>query len=140
MSVTNHDRTYGHIDLSTGDKAPHVNRSYTLRTNIDGPMTWTFELPIPRTIDDALTPSDWDFVLGKFEEVEPLKTMSLVESIIVAGKLCGASVHEVQIEVGRQVAENLYRVFVLKQVAKGNKAWLRPSSMQTNRGGPNDGN
>jgi hypothetical protein len=130
-SKPNIDRTYGHIDLSTGLKAPHTLCGYSLFTRIeDGkPEEWKFEILIPTTIEEALGPSDWEFVLRKLDTRVDEATYSPIEAVIVTGKLAGVNSLAIQKKVGETVAQNLYRVFCEKQIQIGNKAWLVPPNM-----------
>jgi hypothetical protein len=144
-TARNHDRTFGHIDLSTGDEAPHVTRFYTLVTNLPEGFAgaevrrdWTFALRIPRTIDEALTAEDWEFVCRRMDTRDGFKP-SPVEYIIFTGKLKGVSSAILQRYIGEQVSEALYKMFVRHQIKAGNKAWLAPTSMQGKAGDPNGG-
>lgn len=57
------DRTYGHINTDTAEDAPHVERDYTLFTDLEDtgrPQEWTFRLRMPRYVADCLTSADWE--------------------------------------------------------------------------------
>lgn len=133
------DKTYGHIDLSTGEKAPHCYVPYALRTNLEDKgegEEWTFILYMPVAIRDRLNSGDWDFVLRKLDTRLSPEAYSPIEAVIVSAKMAGCTHEAVQRTVGRVVSENLYRIFVQKQIKAGNSAWLAPPSM-TKVGNPN---
>lgn len=129
------DRTYGHIDMQTGDDALHRDVFYTLVTNlpdssdIEHRQEWTFAFRIPVRILEVLGPEDVEFVLRKLDDREG-KSFSVLEAVIIAAKMTGATGQDVREEMTRLVAENVYRVFSMKQVKLGNKAWVVPSSLQ----------
>lgn len=148
-TARNHDRTYGHIDLTTGDEAPHVTRTYTLFTNLpegyggaEKRRAWPFSLRLPVTIDEALTSEDWEFVCRRMdsrsttpEGIRP----SPLEFIIFTAKMHKVSSAQLQRYIGEQVSEALYKRFCEYQIRQGNKAWLAPTSMQGKAGDPNGG-
>lgn len=135
------DRTYGHIDLSTGDAALHVDVAYVLFTNfpdargIEKRQEWKFVCRMPKTIFDALSSSDWEFVLRSLDTRPADKwALSPIEMTIALGRAAGKSIEQVQAKVSRNVEENLFRIFGQKQIKAGNKAWLVPRSLVKTRG------
>lgn len=141
-TARNHDRTFGHIDLETGDAAPHVVRHYTLITRLPEGYAgaelrreWTFAISMPVRIDQALTSEDWDLVCRRLD-TRVGDQLSPVEFIIFSGRLAGATSQQVQRKIGETVSEALYKCFVAYQIRHGNKAWLAPTSMQ-GKGNPN---
>jgi hypothetical protein len=131
----NIDRTYGHIDLTTGDDAVHVTIRYRLYTwfpteTKDNPrQEWAFFCRMPRTIADALTASDWDFVLRRLDTRPSVDELSPIENTILVARCAGMTIMDVQKKVSEVVETNLFRVFGHKQIKRGNKAWLVPSSL-----------
>jgi hypothetical protein len=141
-NARNHDRTYGHIDLSTGDEAAHVLCSYSVftsfptATNDHARQEWAFKCRMPRTVADALTSSDWDFVLRSLDTRPQPGTLSPIEATIFIAKCAGMSANAVQEKVSTVVEENLFKIFGRKQIKAGNKAWLVPRSL-VRTGNPN---
>ena len=131
----NIDRTYGHIDLSTGDTGMHVVRKFALKTRIpdhleiERPMEWEFAWSFPLTVVEALTSEDWDLVLERLQ-TRPSGGYSAIEMIVATAWAMGVPTEALLHKVGMTVAENLYRRFCERQIEAGNKAWIAPSSMQ----------
>jgi hypothetical protein len=132
----NHDRTYGHIDLETGDDAPQKNLTYSVFTNFPEPLfgiekrqEWRLNVTLPRAVAEQLTSSDWEMVLRKLDTREKGANLSVVEATILVGRAKGVDVNVVQQLIGDAVKKNLWRIFERKQIQAGNKAWLKPASL-----------
>lgn len=139
----NQDRTYGHIDLSTGAEgpfSPHVERRYSLFTSlpdqlgVEKRLEWKFAIRIPRTVDKTLNSEDWDVVLRRLDNRGADGGFSPLEFIVFTARLAGLSSNAVQLKIGREVGNNLYRRFVMHQIKAGRQAWLTPTSMQRVKG------
>lgn len=132
------DSTYGHIDLSTGDAAPHIVKKYELTTHFPNEHgdevadVWKFDLRMPVTVADTLDSEDWDIVLERLQTRDG-DYLSPVEAIIFSARCNGITPEQVIWKVGRTVSENLYRRFVEKRIQQGTAysklAWVAPSSM-----------
>lgn len=139
--TTNIDRTYGHIDLATGDNAPHITRRFTLNTKlpnfleVEVPEEWPFQIRIPIAVDKKLDSADWEMVCRKLDTRNG-ENLSIVEFVLATARIAAVLQPlenwsmRVQHKMCRLVAENLYRVFCEKQIEAGNKAWLVPTSLQ----------
>lgn len=138
------DRTYGHIDLATGNHAPHVIRSYTLFTNFptgfagaEQRQEWQFKISMPVAVSDRLSASDWDYVLRKLDTRPGSDRLSPIEEILFAGRMGGRSIEELQEKISAVVGMNLWRIFSQQQILRGDKAVAVPAMgrMRGNKNG-----
>lgn len=127
------DRTYGHIDVSTGDDAQHVTRTFTLFTDAFERLhqEWTFPIRLPVTIWEAMR-SDWSTIERKLDTRQG-SDYSVCEFVIASAYIMGGSPAAIQRQLQKMFADTLYRVFCEKQIAAGNKAWLAPGALQETR-------
>lgn len=134
----NHDRTFGLIDRSTGDDAPHRDRPYTLATMFPGEprQTWNFVLPVPQGIDSQLKSGDWEEILTLFQTKIGRSDLSPFERLVLYLRINGAPPGELMHGINKMVARALYNKFVARQMREGNKAWIAPRSMTQTRGEP----
>lgn len=133
----NHDRTFGHIDRSTGDASPHVEKKYTLQTHFEGELVelWSFFLPMPVRIADALSSADWEETLVLFQRKMP-NGLSAFESLLLYLRVQGKSPEDVRKGINSMVGRALYHKFVMRQIKEGNRAWIAPTGLSGSVGEP----
>lgn len=132
----NQDRTYGHINLATGNEAPHVVKWATVYTRLEQKpgrgevrQEWSFGIRLPMEIADALESADWELVCRRLDTRVGDK-LSPIEAVIVSALMWGADSHQMQQTVCQHIAQNLYRIYCFKQRKAGNSAWLAPTAME----------
>lgn len=138
MSRRNHDRTYGLIDRSTGDDAPHRDHAYTLTTHFPGEsrQNWNFILPVPEGVDAVVKQSDWEEILELFQTKRGRMNLSPFEVLVLCLRADNQPPSVLIHTINKTVARALYNKFVRHQMKDGNRAWIAPTSMTQTKGEP----
>lgn len=116
-----------HFDAST-------NEAYRLRVIDFRCMGQRFRmaLQIPQTILDSLTSADFDEMKARARQLLPDKAAKMLASQAVA--LAPMSIEQMSVELEvwlkRQICEELYNRFHIRQSKRGDMVWATPELMQ----------